>query len=178
MLVLPDYPAMYRDADLVAIVRFVDLKETSKTKELMDLTSKPSELLFRELNGHIKIVSLFKGSVDKPIICRLYRFPTLDECSKDLGDREVARKRLAAHLRDFGFVHVWVGPSMGREIRDVDCLVYFKKSADGLYIPVTGESNSDSAVIPLVPFEFPDPYKHEAEQPADGKTPEAPKPPH
>ena len=144
--VLPDYPAMYRDADLVAVVRFVDLKDTHKTKELPDLTSKLSKILFRELNGQIKVVSLFKGTADDPIVCRLYRFPTLDECAKDIGDPEEARKRMTHLLTDFGLVHVlyW-----GAHLDQNDYLVYLKKSTDGLYIPVTGESNSVSAIRQL-----------------------------
>ena len=149
VLALPDYPAMYRDADLVAVIRFVDLKDTNKTKELTDLTSRPSGLQFRELNGRIKLVSLLKGTVDSPIVCRLYRFPTFEECSNDLGDQDVARKRLSACIRDFGLVHVfWLKPA--GDIQNVDFLVYLKKAPDGLYIPVTGDSDSHSAIRELV----------------------------
>lgn len=150
--VIPDYPAMFRDADIVAIIRFVDLKDTNKTKELTDLMSTPSGLQFRELNSHIKVLSLLKGSVDDTMICRVYRFPTIDECAKDLGSQEEARKRLTACIRDMGLVHVfWAIPNLGASIQYLDFLVYLKKAEGGVYIPVTGDSDSQSAIHQLGP---------------------------
>jgi hypothetical protein len=165
VLVLPDYPAMFRDADVVAIIRFVDLKDTNKTKELTDLTSAPSGLQFRELNSHIKVLSLLKGTADDPMVCRVYRFPTFDECVKDLGSQDEARRRLTACLRDLGLVHVfWAGPDLGASIQDLDFLVYLKKTEGGVYIPVTGDSDSQSAIRQLEPPSISTRNKQEAEQ--------------
>ena len=152
VLVLPDYPAMFRDADVVAIIRFVDLKDTNKTKELTDLMSNPSGLQFRELNSHIKVLSLLKGTADDSMVCRVYRFPTFDECVKDLGSQDEARKRLTACVRDLGLVHVfWAVPNLGASIQDLDFLVYLKKTEGGVYIPVTGDSDLQSAIRQLEP---------------------------
>ncbi len=165
VLVLPDYSAMHRDADLVAIIRFVDLKDTGKTKELMGLDSKPSSLQFRELNGHIKVISLLKGALEDPIVCRVYRFPTFEECVKDVGNQDEATKRLSACVRDFGLVHVfWAVPNFGASIQDLDFLVYLKKAEGGVYIPVTGDSDSQSAIRQLEPPSIFTRNKQEAEQ--------------
>jgi hypothetical protein len=149
---IPDYPVMYREADLVAIVRFVGLKDTQKKKMLDDVFSKPTGLYFRELNGTVNVISLLKGDVDlkSKLICRFYRFSTLEESSVDLGDSELARKRLAARFRNWGKIHVFTGPPEETENFEMtDFLVYLKKTSDGFYIPVTGDSDSDSAIREL-----------------------------
>lgn len=149
---IPDYTAMYREADLVAIVRFVGLKDTQKKKMLDDVFAKPTGLYFRELNGRVNVISLLKGDVDpnSKLICRFYRFSTLEESSEDLGDLELAIKRLAACRRNWGTIHVFAGPPDQTEgFERTDFLVYLKKTSDGFYIPVTGDSDSDSAIREL-----------------------------
>jgi hypothetical protein len=149
---IPDYPAMYRDADLVAIVRFVGLKGTKEKRMLDDVFSRPSGLYFRELKGTVNVISLLKGDVDpnSKLVCRFYRFSTLEESSEDLGDSEIARKRLAACFRNWGKIHVFAGPPDQTEgFERTDFLVYLKKTSDGIYIPVTGDSDSDSAIREL-----------------------------
>jgi hypothetical protein len=149
---IPDYPTMYRDADLVAIVRFVGLKDTKEKRMLDDVFSRPTGLYFRELKGTVNVISLLKGDVDpnSKLVCRFYRFSTLEESSEDLGDSELARKRRAACFRNWGKIHVFAGPPDQTEgFERTDFLVYLKKNSDGFYIPVTGDSDSDSAIREL-----------------------------
>lgn len=144
---MPDYATMLREADLVAVVRFVDLRDSGNKKELNGVDSNPTGLHFRELKGKARVISLIKGDPGGDVTCRFYRYPSIEESTEDLGDPDLARRRLAACLRDFGLVHVFPGPpceTAGFEITDF--LVYLKKSADGWYEPVTGDSDSDSSI--------------------------------
>lgn len=147
---VPDYAAMFRDSDLVAIVRFHDLKDTGLKKELDDVYSRPSGLHFRELKGTARVISLIRGAGDEKVAVRLYRYPTIEESSNDLGDRELARKRLAACFRNSGLVHVFPGIPRETELFErMDFLVYLKKTGDGFYAPATGDSDSYSSIRQL-----------------------------
>jgi hypothetical protein len=53
-------------------------------------------------------------------------------------------------FRNWGKIHVFAGPPDQTEgFERTDFLVYLKKNSDGFYIPVTGDSDSDSAIREL-----------------------------
>jgi len=139
-----DYPALYRDADLIAVAQVTEVKDTGGTKELIRINSEPSQLSFREFKATLKIVSLLKGETKDKAICTLYRYPTLEECLKEYGGEE-GRVRLARSVKVGEEVDVFLKPPSESQTY----LVYLRRLPDGSFVPVTGDSASNRSIFQL-----------------------------
>ena len=139
MNLIPNYKKQFNDSDFVGVVRVTRVIETGVTNKLRA----NSLLHFRELEVSLEVVSQMKGESAQAIKCRLYRFPTTEESSADLGAREGPMADLMATPWQSGmFVPRQLGHYMG----------YLKRSQAGYYYPVGG---FERAIYGLVELKVP-----------------------
>lgn len=138
-----------KDADVVAVVRFSEIKETGITRQLEAGREPVNRALFRQFTVTAKINTLIKGEVGDAIKLTLYRRPTYEECVFDFGEEE-GRKRWGALTRNSGYTDVFAKlPSDNGEY-----ICYLSKSEDGIFTPMHGDAQSGISFFRLVPALF------------------------
>lgn len=147
---IPDSDRSSKDANIVAIVRFSEIKETGVTKQLDAGREPVDRALFRQFTVTAKINTLVKGEIVGLIKLTLYRLPTYEECISDFGEEE-GRKRWGALMRNSGYTDVFAKlPSDHGEY-----ICYLSKSEDGICTPMHGDAQSGISFFRLVPASFP-----------------------
>jgi hypothetical protein len=131
----PDYGKQFEAADLVAVVRVSSISETGITNQLRN----GSRLLFREIAVRFDVVSLMKGGTNQQIMCKLYRFPTTEEATEDLGTNGKMELLAAGPWESGLFIpRKWY-----------HYLAYLKRTQDGNYVPVSGFEMADHCLVEL-----------------------------